>query len=167
MSTVLRTSDIANKEIVSTINQDQTSKKGSKNDNKKTKSNKLKLILLILLGVALIAAIIVAIHIIINKNKKKKNGRILKNEENGKNKEIPNNKENGKSKPKEEVKKAPFFFSELSENNYNKTKEYNDSEILPDRRIKDIGEDFQRKNNKFISGRKNKTFIIDGNGNIK
>ena len=161
--------ETGNKDVVSSINKEESSKSSSQNAQKKPKSTKIIFIILIALGVLVIITLAVALPLILIHKKKKKDkeenfGEDEGNKESGGNEESKGDEENGGN---EEEKDEPNLFYDLNENNHIKTEAYKDFVIPSDGRIQVVGSDFEHKNSTFIVGRNNKTFIIDDNGTIE
>ena len=135
-----------NKDLLSTLNKKVSIEKSTQEDEKKiqstekinTKSCKFIHIFLIALGVAILIGAAIGIAIA-NKKKKQKN----------------------------EGKFKPIILGEINENNYIKTKVYEDFIIPSDKKIRVVGENFKDKKSTFIIGKNKNKFIIDDNGIIE
>ena len=160
-----------NKDLVSTLNKKVSIKKSNLEDEKKiqntekinTKSCKLIHIFLIALGVAILIGAAIGIVIVIKKKKQE-------NEEKGNNeKNKENEEEEKKKKEDEEIEEncKPIILGEINENNYIKTKVYEDFIIPSDKKIRVVGENFKDKKSTFIIGKNKNKFIIDDNGIIE
>ena len=68
---------------------------------------------------------------------------------------------------KKKQKNKPIILGEINENNYIKTKVYEDFIIPSDKKIRVVGENFKDKKSTFIIGKNKKKFIIDGIGIIE
>ena len=136
-----------NNDLVSTLNKKVSIEKSTQEDEKKiqstekinTKSYKFIHIFLIALGVAILIGAAIGIAIGIKKKKQKNEGK-------GGGEEI--------------------ILGE-NENNYIKTKVYEDFIIPSDKKIRVVGENFKDKKSTFIIGKNKNKFIIDDNGIIE
>ena len=77
--------------------------------------------------------------------------------------------EEKKKKEDEEIEEnfKPIILGEINENNYIKTKVYEDFIIPSDKKIRVVGENFKDKKSTFIIGKNKNKFIIDDNGIIE